>query len=65
GVRPSVSVWAGIVLGFTGVALLVGPERLAGAERIDVMGTVVIVVGTITWAYGSLYSRGSRLPSSP
>ncbi|NIR45498.1 MAG: EamA family transporter [Gemmatimonadetes bacterium] len=64
GARPSSRVWAGIVLGFTGVALLVGPERLAGAGRIDVMGTVVIVVGTITWAYGSLYSRGTRLPSS-
>ncbi len=63
--RPDVRVWAGIILGFVGVALLVGPEQLAGSGRIDMLGAGAILLGTITWSFGSLYSRGSQLPSSP
>ena len=65
GGRPNARVWAGIVLGFVGVALLVGPEQLAGSGRIDALGVGIILLGTITWSFGSLYSRGSHLPSSP
>ncbi|KPK79862.1 MAG: hypothetical protein AMS25_11215 [Gemmatimonas sp. SM23_52] len=65
GVRPGARVVAGILLGFAGVVLLVGPEQLAGAGRIDLLGAGVILVGTVTWSFGSLYSRGPHLPSSP
>jgi drug/metabolite transporter (DMT)-like permease len=65
GERPSLRVWVGIALGFVGVALLIGPEQLAGAGRIDAVGVGIILVGTVTWSFGSLYSRGSHLPSSP
>jgi drug/metabolite transporter (DMT)-like permease len=65
GVRPSGKVVLGILLGFSGVALLIGPEQLAGAGRIDPIGAGVILVGTVTWPFGSLYSRGSHLPASP
>ncbi|UCF18487.1 MAG: EamA family transporter [Gemmatimonadota bacterium] len=65
GERPDAKVLAGIVLGFCGVGLLVGPEDLAGAGRVDPLGAIVILFGSITWAFGSLYTRGSRLPSSP
>ncbi len=62
--RPDGKTVAGILLGFAGVALLIGPEQLAGAGRIDLVGTGVILFGTITWSFGSLYSRGPHLPSS-
>ncbi|UCC49335.1 MAG: EamA family transporter [Gemmatimonadota bacterium] len=65
GVRPGARVVAGILLGFAGVVLLVGPEELAGAGRIDLVGAGVILLGTVTWSFGSLYSRGPSLPSSP
>jgi drug/metabolite transporter (DMT)-like permease len=65
GPRPNGKMIAGIMLGFAGVALLIGPEQLAGAGRIDLAGTGVILFGTITWSFGSLYSRGPHLPSSP
>ncbi len=65
GERPDRKVLVGILLGLTGMALLVGPEQLAGAGRIDVVGAGVILFGTITWAFGSLYSRDARLPASP
>ena len=63
--RPDGKTVAGILLGFAGVALLIGPEQLAGAGRIDLVGAGVILFGTITWSFGSLYSRGPHLPSSP
>lgn len=65
GRRPSRRVVLGILLGFSGVALLIGPEQVAGAGRIDMLGAGVILVGTVTWSFGSLYSRGSQLPASP
>lgn len=65
GPRPSGRVVLGILLGFSGVILLIGPEQVVGAGRIDMLGAGVILVGTVTWSFGSLYSRGSQLPDSP
>jgi drug/metabolite transporter (DMT)-like permease len=65
GERPDARVVSGILLGLVGVALLIGPEQLAGAGRIDTFGVAVILFGTVTWSFGSLYSRGHDLPSSP
>ena len=65
GPRPDGKMITGIMLGFAGVALLIGPEQLAGAGRINLVGTGVILFGTITWSFGSLYSRGPHLPKSP
>lgn len=65
GRRPSGRVVLGILLGFSGVILLIGPEQVVGAGRIDMLGAGVILVGTVTWSFGSLYSRGTQLPDSP
>jgi drug/metabolite transporter (DMT)-like permease len=65
GERPGSRVVFGILLGFSGVALLSGPEHLAGAGRIDLLGAGAILLGTVTWSFGSLYSRGPHLPASP
>lgn len=65
GERPDTRVFAGMLLGFVGVALLIGPQHVAGTGRIDPVGVAVILFGTITWSFGSLYSRGDQLPASP
>jgi drug/metabolite transporter (DMT)-like permease len=65
GERPSRRVIAGVVLGLMGLALLVGPSELAGGGRLDPLGAVVLLVGTLSWAMGSLFSRHAKLPSSP
>jgi len=64
GRRPSRWVMAGITLGFTGLALLLGPERLQGIGRIDPVGAMVLILGSIAWAVGSLYSLRAALPDS-
>ena len=59
GRRPRVPVFAGLALGLFGLALLVGPEALHGAGRIDLAGAGVLMLGALSWAIGSLYTRGA------
>jgi drug/metabolite transporter (DMT)-like permease len=65
GTRPLPRVAAGIVLGFGGLALLVGPANLGGSKRIDPVGAGILVVASLAWACGSLYSKHGALPRSP
>jgi drug/metabolite transporter (DMT)-like permease len=65
GSRPSIRVIAGLLLGFAGVALLVGGLENLGQNNIGLVGGTVVVVGAFLWANGSLYSRSAKLPSSP
>ena len=62
--RPSVAVVTGLLIGFGGVALLVGPERVAGGERIEPLGAIVLVLASLAWAIGSLYFREAPHPRS-
>jgi len=65
GARPVGRVIAGLLLGFAGLALLVGPKNLGGSERVDPRGVVILLVASLAWACGSLYSKHGALPSSP
>jgi len=65
GSRPGPRVIAGVLLGFAGLALLVGPAQLGGAKRVDLIGAAVLVAASFSWACGSLYSRHGALPASP
>ena len=62
GLKPTVGVVAGLVLGLAGLGLLVGPEALLGGGRVDHLGALVLVVGSLSWAFGSIYSRGRAFP---
>jgi drug/metabolite transporter (DMT)-like permease len=64
GHRPVPKVLLGLVLGFGGMALLVGPAHLGGSERVDLRGVAVLVVACFAWACGSLYSKHGGMPSS-
>ena len=63
GRRPGARVAIGLVLGFAGIALLIGPVNFGG-ERVDPIGATILLVASLSWAMGSLYSRHARLPSS-
>jgi drug/metabolite transporter (DMT)-like permease len=65
GVRPAPRVIAGFLLGFAGMALLVGPKHLGNSERIDPLGAFALVGASLAWAAGSIYSRHHPLPRSP
>lgn len=65
GVRPVSRVLVGLVLGFAGLTLLVGPKELGGSGRIDPIGVAILGVGSFAWACGSIYSKHGQMPSSP
>jgi drug/metabolite transporter (DMT)-like permease len=58
-------VVGGLVIGLAGLGILVGPARLWGSSRVDILGTAVLMFSAFCWAVGSLYSRGAQLPPSP
>ena len=65
GHKPSARVFAGIVIGFAGLLILVGPAHLGNSNRVNPVGAAVLVLASLAWACGSLYSKHGSLPSSP
>jgi len=65
GRRPSARILLGIVMGFAGMVVLVGPARLGLSGRVDPIGAGVLIAASLAWACGSLYSKHGTLPSSP
>lgn len=56
----------GIVAGFVGVAILIGPSALGRSGGIGGLGLAAIIVSPISWASGSLFaSHRARLPRQP
>lgn len=53
----------GLVVGFAGVVILIAPWQ-TGARDIDLVGGLVVLVGSLGWAVGSLYSRTAEAPKS-
>ena len=64
GARPPGRVILGLAIGFTGVALLVNPSDIAGARPLDAVGAGAVIVASLLWAAGSVYSRHAPQPSS-
>src|SRR5256885_15148588 len=65
GTRPVARVVAGLVTGFAGLALLVGPKNLGGSARVDPAGVALLVIASLAWASGSVYSKHAPSVSSP
>ncbi len=64
GVRPTFAEGAGVVIGFSGVAYLLGAGDFGGDQPLDRTGGVVLILASLSWTIGSLYSRHARLPES-
>jgi drug/metabolite transporter (DMT)-like permease len=57
---------AGIVVGFVGVGILVGPTALGGAGALDPLGLGAVLLSPVSWSIGSLYaSHRAVLPRQP
>ncbi len=64
GTRPAPRVLVGLVLGFAGMALLVGPKHLGSSERVSPIGALALVLASLAWAVGSIYSKHHPNPNS-
>ena len=63
--RPGARTVVGLVLGFAGLALLIGPDAIAGGGVVHPVGAAVLMIGCISWAIGSIYSKGVAHRSPP
>lgn len=65
GTKLDGQVLGGLAVGLAGLGLLMGPAKLWGSERVDLVGAGVLMFGSVSWSVGSIYSRHAKLPSSP
>lgn len=65
GIKPTWQAIAGLILGFGGVFLLIGPAEIFGTSgRFDTFGIILLLLAPISWSMGSIYARGADMPKS-
>ncbi len=63
---PPWPVILGLLTGFAGIILLIGPESLfGGTPHFNMAGMGVLLLAALLWSTGSIYSRHADLPRSP
>lgn len=65
GARPTPQTTLGIVVGFSGVVLLVGSRSAWQSGAVDLAGITALVLASMAWAIGSLYAKYADKPESP
>jgi drug/metabolite transporter (DMT)-like permease len=63
GPRPKPLVWVGLIGGFVGIGILIGPALTfasAGSSNHLAFGMLILLIGSLLWSIGSLYSRHVR-----
>ncbi len=63
-IRPDKRETVSLILGFIGLGILVGPEKIIGGGKIDTLGLLVLIFAAIAWSAGSLYARMHKLSTS-
>lgn len=63
--RPTLGIWFGLAWGLVGVGLLAGDLTADALGPGAARGAVVLVLGSLSWAMGSIYSRSARVPAAP
>ncbi|OGO26956.1 MAG: hypothetical protein A2136_06835 [Chloroflexi bacterium RBG_16_54_11] len=65
GQRANWLTWLGVLVGFVGTALLANPwQNHTGSAPLDPVGMAVLIMASLFWSIGSLYSRNAPLPKS-
>ena len=64
GVTASRATLVGLALGFSGVAVLIGPQDVLGGGEIPLLGAAIVTAGSMSWALGSILTRKARKPKS-
>lgn len=65
GTKPTWQSILGLIIGFGGVFLLIGPAEITGGEgRIDPFGAILLLLAPLFWSMGSIYARGADMPKS-
>ena len=63
--RPTGRWLLGVLLGIVGIVVLVGPGAITGNGNVDLVGAGVLVLASLVWGIGSLFSKHADMPDSP
>ena len=64
GAKPHGWTILGLVIGFIGIFILIGPSELTGGTQLDPYGIGALILACIFWSLGSVYSKHGELPKS-
>lgn len=56
--------WAGMLLGFAGVGVLIGPDVLTQNAGLNLLACAAVLGGAFSWALGTVYVKSARMPES-
>lgn len=62
--KPSLSSWIGIILGLIGIITLIGPSNFNQLQGLNPIGVIAILLSSVSWAVGSIYSLQLKMPKS-
>jgi len=65
GTKPTWQTVLGLVIGFAGVFLLIGPAGITGStQKFEPLSILLMCVAPMLWSLGSIYARGADMPKS-
>lgn len=65
GPRPGMFIQVGLVLGILGVLVILAPASGESPGGGNLMGIAILLAATLSWSYGSVWSRHADKPKSP
>lgn len=65
GTKPTWLSILGLLIGFSGVFLLIGPAEFTGSvHQFDAFGVTLLLIAPVLWSLGSIFARGADMPKS-
>jgi drug/metabolite transporter (DMT)-like permease len=65
GTKPNWQSILGLIIGFSGVFILIGPAEITGTgQKFDTFGVILLLFAPLLWSLGSIYARGADMPKS-
>ncbi len=65
GTKPTWQAVVGLLIGFGGVFLLIGPANITGStQKFAPLSAIVLLIAPMLWSLGSIYARGADMPKS-
>jgi len=65
GTKPNWQSVIGLVIGFGGVFLLIGPDEITGSgQQFNTFSVILLLIAPFLWSLGSIYARGADMPKS-
>ena len=65
GTKPTWQAIFGLIAGFGGVFILIGPAEFSGTKAgYDTFGILLLLLAPFFWSIGSIYAKGADMPKS-